>query len=46
MDETSDPLLDLTSDDPRQHLDFDPETGNIVPRFDNESASQQPALGE
>lgn len=37
LDETNDPLLlDPTSDDPWQHLDFDPETGNIVPRFDIE----------
>ncbi|EXJ14457.1 hypothetical protein D779_2598 [Imhoffiella purpurea] len=37
LDETDDPLLlDPTSEDPWQHLDFDPETGNIVPRFDIE----------
>jgi len=35
LDETSQPLLlDPTTEDPWQHLDFDPETGNIVPRFD------------
>lgn len=27
-------LLDPTADDPWQHLDFDPDTGNIAARFD------------
>lgn len=37
LDETNNPLLlDPTSENPWQHLDFDPETGNIVPRFDVE----------
>ncbi len=37
LDETNNPLLlDPTSDDPWRYLDFDPETGNIVPRFDIE----------
>jgi len=27
-------LVDPTAEDPWQHLDFDPTTGNVVPRFD------------
>lgn len=35
LDETSSPLLlDPTVEEPWQHLDFDPETGNLVARFD------------
>jgi hypothetical protein len=29
-------LIDPTVDDPWEHLDFDPETGNVVARFDLE----------
>jgi hypothetical protein len=37
-DETGQPLLiDPTSDNPWDFLEFDPETGNIVPRFTTET---------
>jgi hypothetical protein len=32
-------LVDPTAEDPWQHLDFDPTTGNIVARFDVEQNS-------
>lgn len=37
-------LLDPTSDDPWDHLDFDPATGNLAPRFDTKGIPQ--AKGE
>lgn len=30
-------LLDPTADDPWQHLDFDPDTGNVAARFDTQT---------
>lgn len=32
-------LLDPSADEPWEHLDFDPETGNLTPRFDPTGAS-------
>jgi uncharacterized protein (TIGR02646 family) len=35
-------LIDPTSDDPWQHLDFDPDTGNIAARFDMQTNNWSP----
>jgi uncharacterized protein (TIGR02646 family) len=35
-------LIDPTSEDPWLHLDFDPETGNVVARFDMERTDWSP----
>ena len=35
-------LLDPTCDNPWEHLDFDPVTGNLVPRFNRSTGSESP----
>jgi uncharacterized protein (TIGR02646 family) len=35
-------LLDPTSDNPWEHLDFDTVTGNLVPRFNRSTGSESP----
>ncbi len=35
-------LVDPTAEDPWQHLDFDPVTGNLTPRFDQQANDYSP----